>query len=137
MKTFIFTCDGPYGEGYRARIEAHNDNEAHAVFARKCPNHKILRVDRWYETIDEVIQANYAIEQSWFGVAEMHVFQSRVHDVIYGGRFFVTSEKGPDGIRRYTVREALQTGEIGTVGEFQGYASRNAAHAAAKRAATS
>ena len=53
-----------------------------------------------------------------------------------GGVYFATSEKGPDGVRRYTVRRFEKaTGGVATFGAFQGYRTGRAAKAAAKAAA--
>lgn len=64
-------------------------------------------------------------------------FSSRVSEELYGGRFFVTSEKNFDGTeRRYSVR-VMQLHEDSvthdSIGGFQRFASHSGAHAAAKR----
>lgn len=86
-----------------------------------------------YDSIDAIKAANEAVGQTWFGKAEMRFFDGRVYDEVYGGRYFVTSEKGPDGVRKYSVRAADDDGYIETVGEFQGYATLDAARAAARK----
>ena len=76
----------------------------------------------------------------WFDRGTMRFFQSRVgmyayqdaqySDVVY----FVSSERGPGGVRRYSVRRAnIETGTVETVGDFQAYSARATADAAARR----
>lgn len=72
-------------------------------------------------TIAQVREANRGAGFHFFDRDTMLFFDSRVLRGLYGGRFFVTSEKGPDGVRAYTVREASEDGRIDTVGEFQGW----------------
>jgi hypothetical protein len=91
-----------------------------------------------FRNIDDVKAANRARGGCWFDPATLRGFGSRVHDALYGGRFFVTSERRPAGFRTeagprlYTVREAHGDGSISTVGAFQGYRSRRSAHNAAR-----
>jgi hypothetical protein len=67
----------------------------------------------------------------------MRFFRSRVSTGYVGAReevYFVTSEQGPDGIRRYSVRHLdSRDGQISTVGEFQQHATRARAISEAKR----
>lgn len=78
----------------------------------------------------------------FFDSDTMRFFNSRVAETAYldgkGGAYFTTSEKGPNGIRAYSVRhyDPERCG-VETVGKFQGYKSMGAAQTAAKRAATS
>lgn len=70
----------------------------------------------------------------FFSEGALRFFRSRVHDEVYGAGFFVTSEQFDDEAPRYyTVRFARSDGSVTTVGEFQQYASRSGAHAAAGR----
>lgn len=89
-----------------------------------------------YRTIEDVIAANQSIGNHWFDRSTMRFFHTRVesgavaiHDE--NGQptraRFITSEKGPDGVRRYSIREAQPDGTIDTIGEFGQYASRDAA----------
>lgn len=80
----------------------------------------------------------------WFDPDSMRFFRSRVGEVAYeaadGRRYFVSSERfmpsrGPAAPRNYTVRVQSTTGDIDTVGEFQGYATRRAADKEAQRLA--
>lgn len=94
-------------------------------------------------TMPEIRRANADAGLYFFSPGAMRFFRSRVHDRVYqgpGGVFFVTSEQGPDDVRRYTVREfdpetARMTALGGDVDGFQRYATRSGAHAAAYRAA--
>lgn len=93
-----------------------------------------MTTTKMYRSIDEIRSANRAARQHWFSNDTMAFFRTRVHDTIYGGRFFVTSDTPDnDTPRRYTVRVAHDDGHVVTVGEFQQYGSREDAHAAAQR----
>lgn len=80
----------------------------------------------------------------WFDRSSRRFFSSRISGVVYpsadGSAFFVSSERSDDASPRlYSVRRAFWEGgqvEIETVGEFQQYASRSGAHAAARRLAS-
>ncbi len=82
----------------------------------------------------EVKQRNVSRGQHFFDADTMRFFNSRVSNILYGGRYFVTSERNDNYPRYYTVREALHDGTI-TTHEFQQYRSRSGAHARAKRLA--
>ena len=62
----------------------------------------------------------------------MRFFRSRIHDVVYGGCVFVTSEKHvtwrTEHPRYYTVRYMDNKGNVHTIGEFQGFDTRSKAH---------
>ena len=67
----------------------------------------------------------------------MRWFNSRVHDNVYGGCVFVTSEKNDMPYcapqpRVYTVRVAMDDGSIETYGSMGDYATRADAHADAR-----
>jgi len=70
----------------------------------------------------------------FFSEGAMRSFQSRIHDVVYGGCVFVTSEKmrssrwTPNPQRLYTVRYMDNKGNDYTIGEFQGFDTRSKAH---------
>ena len=83
-------------------------------------------------TMQQVIDANKAAGHHWFERPTMRFLRTRlcpntVKGLPDGGALFVTSECGPDRVRRYSVRRALPTGGIDTVGAFQAYATRSAA----------
>lgn len=79
----------------------------------------------FYTSIADVRAANAAIGGHWFERGSMRFFNSVIESKLIGGRWFVTSERMDlDRRKLYSVREALPTGEIDTVGEFQGYGTR-------------
>jgi hypothetical protein len=91
-----------------------------------------------FYSVDDIKRANRDHGHHFFDRDTLHFFRSRVHDVVYGGRYFVTSEQCPfpgDYPRLYSVRRANDDGSIDSVGEFQQYETRAQAHAAAKHAA--
>lgn len=92
---------------------------------------------RDYQTVQEIRDANEAAGHFWFSPHSMRFFGSRILSGVYGGRYFVTSEKRPDSSdpRLYSVRVVRESGAIDTVGKFQGYQSASAARAAARKLA--
>ncbi len=87
-----------------------------------------------FRTTDDVKAANREAGRHFFDPATMRFFNSRVHRAVYGGRYFVTSERySVESGRRYTVREILPDGDIETVGDFQQYATAAQARKAAWR----
>ena len=77
-----------------------------------------------YRTMDDVRRANAAIGSHWFEPSTLRFFNSRPGRTLYGGRYFVTSERyDDDHPRLYTIREVTPDGNIETVGEFQAYAT--------------
>jgi hypothetical protein len=80
----------------------------------------------------------------WFESDTMRFFKSRVADVAYlntdgSMAYFTSSEKGPDNVRKYSVRVFNRaTADIDTYPDykaFQAYASRSGADRAARKAA--
>lgn len=74
----------------------------------------------------------------WFEPRTKRFFRSRVAQVAYqgpGGTFFVSSERGPNGVRRWSVRafDFSNPRSVETIGDFQGYSSRGSADRAARR----
>lgn len=86
-------------------------------------------------TIAQIMAANAAAGRFFFSPDALRFFRSRVSDRTHlardGRTFFVTSERGPYGARRYTVRVTTDGREIDTMGEFQAYRDGRTAHAAA------
>ncbi len=80
-----------------------------------------------FKTMAEVKQANKEAGQHWSSKGSMRFFNSRVESKLIGGRYFVTSEIGPDERKLYTVREVNEEAKISTVGEFQGHSSYDSA----------
>lgn len=98
-------------------------------------------------TIQDIRDHNARAGQHWFSPDTLRYFRSRIGSTVYPtatGAYFVSSEQYVSYFptyhaepRLYTVRYYdASTGMIDTVGEFQGYASRNGAHAAARRLAS-
>jgi hypothetical protein len=75
----------------------------------------------------------------WFDRDTLRFFRSRVSSRVYqgfGGVYFVSSERGPSGKRRYSVRSFDQsTASIETAGEFQQFGTAAPAHREAARLA--
>lgn len=66
----------------------------------------------------------------FFDEGAMRFFNSRVLPTVYGGRYFITSERFDDSTpRRYTLRECLN-GQILDASKFQEFATRREAIAA-------
>jgi len=105
---------------------------------------KVETTQRTFDDIAHVKAANRNLGHYFFERDTMRFFQTRIGSTLYGGRYFVTSERDEaygsisaawDGQRRYTVRRANGDGSITTVGEFGQYASSATANAAADRMA--
>ena len=83
-------------------------------------------------TIDQIKQLDREAGHHFFEADTMRFFNSRVSSVTFGS-YFVTSEKGPDNIRAWSVRRIDSgTKQVITVGEFQGYSSLKIALKAAE-----
>jgi len=92
-------------------------------------------VTEMFQTIDEIKEAAGRKGSHWFSDEVLDFFNGKVYPRVYGGRVFVTSEQGPTDHfpRLWTLRLALDNGDILTVGKFQAFESHGAAVAAAKR----
>ena len=90
-------------------------------------------------TVRDIQEACERAGSHWFDKDTMRFFRTRIcgEGRVYGGRYFVTSERSWTGPRLYSVRQASEEGSISTVGEFQGYKTAKAAISAAKRLAAS
>lgn len=91
-----------------------------------------------FKSISEIKVANEALGQTWFGKSETAFFNTKVHEGVIMGRFFITSDS-PDDLpesRRYSVRRADDEGRIETVGDFMAYETKDAARHAAYDAAS-
>ncbi len=71
-----------------------------------------------WQNISEIKAANKILGRYFFSAASMRFFNSKVYPKVYGGRFFVTSEKGPYSPRKYTIRMATDEACIDSIGEF-------------------
>lgn len=93
--------------------------------------------------IQDIRKANEANGYHFFEAGALRFFRSRIGSRVFsgpGGVFFITSEQfvASDGWaadRAYTVRQALPSGAIETVGKHQAYRSRSCANRAASRLA--
>lgn len=77
---------------------------------------------------------NKEVGHHFFDEAKMDFFESKISAKTFGD-YFVTSECGPSGLRRYTVRIFdSSTGEIKTHGLFQEFDTLREAQSVAKKA---
>lgn len=90
-----------------------------------------------FDTIDDVKVANARAGYYFFSRDTLRFFSSRISSHVYGHGVIVTSERNEydDQPRRYSVRLALPTGEIKTLGEFGRFATSGQAHAFARKVA--
>lgn len=88
--------------------------------------------ERW-TSVGAVRAANASNGGRWFEPGALRFFKSRIGDCIIGGRFFVSSEKDPDEVRRYSIRAVADDGSIDTVGDFQGWRTAASAKSAARK----
>lgn len=86
-------------------------------------------------SISQIKAKNRELGHHFFDKDASKFFGSKIYPTVYGGRFFVTSEKNPSGVTRYSVREAQPNGAIKTVGEFHSIRHLEDARDAAKRLA--
>lgn len=91
--------------------------------------------DRSFFTIKEVKQANKDLGHHWFSPDTIRFFNCRVLPTVYGGHYFITSEKYDyNSPRLYTIRFVSSDGSIDTVGDFQYYETAGQAKKAIKEA---
>jgi hypothetical protein len=92
-------------------------------------------------TMDLIRTTNTAHGWHFFEAGALRFFRSRIHDTVYqgpGGIYFVTSEQFEDHLgnraaRGFSVRRFHpDTGNVGTVGAFNSFTNRAAAHRAAE-----
>ena len=92
-----------------------------------------------FNSVGEIMDANAAAGQHYFEPDTMRFFKSRVLGDLFGGRYFITSERNSgmmgDHPRMYTVREALPNGHIENASEFQAFSTAAQAKTFAKRLA--
>lgn len=78
-----------------------------------------------YNTDDLAKHYQSLTKGHWFDKDTMRFFKCRLDGQVFAGKelfFFVSSEKGPDEVRKYTVRSYdPQTGTIDSVEGFQAY----------------
>jgi hypothetical protein len=85
-------------------------------------------------TIYQLIALHESKGGYFFSDGSKKFFNSRIGSDVYGGCVFVTSEKQSYKHNRYyTVRYMDSTGNTHTVGDFQGFETRQQAHRFAKK----
>lgn len=93
-------------------------------------------MEKRFSSMAEVKAANKAIDNHWFERSTMRFFNSRVESGLYGGRFFITSERMELTMpKKYSIREAMTDGDIKTVGVFQEFTTLEDARKHAKHLA--
>jgi len=90
-----------------------------------------------FNSISQIKRTNENNGRYFFSPSAFGAFNSRVHDAVYSGCVFVTSEKNDMPYcapqpRVYTVRIAMEDGSIETYGSLGDYATRSQAHAQAQ-----
>ena len=90
-----------------------------------------------FNIIEQIIRANENAGRYFFSKGAMKAFNCRVHDTVYNGCVFVTSERNDIPYcaprpRAYTVRIAMEDGSIETYGSLGDYATRSQAHTEAQ-----
>ena len=90
-----------------------------------------------FSTISQIKRLNESNGRYFFSPSAMRSFNCRVHENVYGGCVFVTSEKNDMPYcapqpRVYTVRVAFDDATIQTYGSLGDYATRADAHADAR-----
>jgi hypothetical protein len=90
-----------------------------------------------FYSISQIQNNNASNGYYFFSKGAMKSFNTRVHDAVYGGCVFVTSEKNDMPYyaplpRVYTVRIAMADGSIETYGSLGDYSTRAQAHAEAQ-----
>lgn len=70
-----------------------------------------------FKTISQIKQANKIAGGHFFDKETMKFFGSKIESKVLQGRFFITSEKYPDGKIFYSARKANDDGRIATLGQ--------------------
>ena len=87
-----------------------------------------------FSSVRDVRRANQQAGFHFFDAGSLRFFNSKISRQLYGGCYFITSERYSDNTARlYTVRKATIDGQIDTVGEFQQYTSSRDARKAIKK----
>ena len=87
-----------------------------------------------FKTMSDVRAKNKKIGHHFFDRDTMAFWDSKVESGLFRGTYFITSEKhGTNGKpRQFTIRQALRTGEVITVGKGREYTSLELAREAVK-----
>lgn len=68
---------------------------------------------RTYNSIEEIKEANHRAGGYFFSPNTMRGFKTRVLEEVYGGMYFITSDKRDEKTpREYTIWEARESGDI-------------------------
>jgi hypothetical protein len=88
-----------------------------------------------YFTIAQIKAANLLAGQFWFSKSNMKSFQCRLGRRVYGGKYFVSSERSQyiNTVRRYTIRMIDEEGHICTVNGYRTYSYSKQAVTAIKK----
>lgn len=77
-----------------------------------------------FKNLEEIIKANKKIGHHFFDRSTMECFHSRLYLELYGGKYFITSERyDEDSPDTFTIREAREDGNVVTVSDHRAYAS--------------
>lgn len=88
-----------------------------------------------FTSMTQIMQANIRSGGHFFDRATMRFFNSRISADVYGGHYFVTSERFSQAPyrRRYTIRFVADNGDVTTIGQFQAYSCLSTAKRHAQR----
>ena len=90
-----------------------------------------------YRSIHEIKEANRRAGEFFFSPGTMHFFASKVLPTVYGGRYFITSERfGSTAQRVYSVRECDELGFITNVPNGNEFRTRTRARTFVKKLCT-
>jgi len=93
-----------YEEFMRKYIDSWDRNVEHYPYSLP---HNAMQFD----TIDSLTRAVEVSGSNFFSAESMRWWKSKVYDDLADGRFFVTSERGPEGDRVYSVRWVYDYGD--------------------------
>jgi len=88
-----------------------------------------------FKTITDLKEANREAGLHFFDRDTMRFFKSKVESGMYAGRYFITSEQGPHGPRKYTIREARSDAAVIDASNFMQYSDLDDARADARELA--
>ncbi len=76
-----------------------------------------------YTNLHDVMEANDQAGRHWFEDDAMQFFKTRLESDLIDGRYFITSERGPNGPRAYSIRMADEDAHIQTIGDFMDHST--------------
>ena len=86
-----------------------------------------------WSSMQQVKRTNKEAGRNWFSPASMRFFKTRLSREIVCDRYFVSSERGPNGLRLYSIRMVADDASIKTIGKLQAFDSSRQAIAAIKK----